>query len=58
MTTIPIRMLFRRISDLSFNKSSIYLVSVNGNESRVSEKISDAQEILESANETVVLEQD
>jgi hypothetical protein len=50
-------MLFRRIIDLSFSKNSIYLVSVKGNESRVPEKISDAQEILESANEAVGLEQ-
>jgi hypothetical protein len=37
--------------------SSIYLVSIRGTDSKVSEEISDAQEILESTNETVGLEQ-
>jgi drug/metabolite transporter (DMT)-like permease len=36
---------------------SIYLVSIRGSESKVSEEISDAQEILESTSETVGLEQ-
>ncbi len=36
---------------------SIYLVSIRGNDSKVSEKISDAEEILESTSETVGLEQ-
>ena len=34
---------------------SIYLVSIRGNDGKVSEEISDAQEILESTNETVGL---
>jgi hypothetical protein len=36
---------------------SIYLVSIRENDSKVSEEISDAQEILESTNETVGIEQ-
>jgi hypothetical protein len=36
---------------------SIYLVSIRGNESKVSEEISEGQEILESTSETVGLEQ-
>ena len=37
--------------------SSIYLVSIRGSESKVSEEISNAEEILESTSETVGLEQ-
>jgi drug/metabolite transporter (DMT)-like permease len=37
--------------------SSIYLVSMRGTDSKVSQEISEAQEILESTNETIGLEQ-
>ena len=37
--------------------SSIYLVSMRGNDGKVSEEISEGQEILESTSETVGLEQ-
>ena len=37
--------------------SSIYLVSIRGTDSKVSEEISEAQEIVESTSETVGLEQ-
>ena len=52
-----VRVGFHASTQSTATLGSIYLVSIRENDSKISEEISDAQEILESTNETVEIEQ-